>query len=161
MLGEYVECGGCRGTYKPAVLDYDPSKAEAKDEAEFLSAMRRVMVLMMLADGVVDEGEIKTIQEVFGKIAKRTISRDEVEKEIAAAKAAGGAGVEDYCKKMTGFLNDSGKEMVVRAAFLVAAADGKFEEEEKSLLSRIAKSLELSPAHYRGIIVEMTEQKAA
>jgi len=160
MLGEYIECGGCRGTYKPAVLAYDPSKDQARDEAEFLSAMRRVMVMMMLADGVIDENEIKTIQEVFGKIAKRDIQRPEIEKEIAAAKA-GGPSVEEYCKKMSGFLNDAGKEMVVRAAFLVAAADGKFEEEEKALLSRMAKALELSAAHYRGIIVEMTEQKAA
>lgn len=26
-LGEYVECGGCRGTFKPAVLQYEPPSA--------------------------------------------------------------------------------------------------------------------------------------
>ena len=160
LLGEYVECGGCRGTYKPGVLEYHPAKALPPGEAEFLVAMRRVMVLMMLADGVVEEQEMTTIQEIFGQMAKRTIERAEIEKEIAEAKASG-ATVEDYCRKMTGSLNESGKEMVVRSAYLVAAADGKFEEEEKSLLSRIGKALELSPASYRGIIVEMTEERAA
>jgi tellurite resistance protein len=160
LLGEYVECSGCHGTYKPGVLEYHPSKALPPNEAEFSVAMRRVMVLMMLADGVVDEQEIATIQDVFGKIAKRNVERAEIEKEIADAKSSG-ATVEDYCRKMTGSLNESGKEMVVRSAYLVAAADGKFEEAEKSLLSRIAKALELSPATYRGIVVEMTEERAA
>ena len=160
LLGEYVECSGCRGTYKPAILEYDPRESERRNEAEFQQATRRVMVLMMLADGNVDEAEMASIQDLLGKVSKRTVERAEIESEIAAARKDSKS-VEDYCRGMTGYLNESGKEMVVRAALMVAAADGKFEDAEKELLARIAKALELSSAHFRGILAEATESKAA
>src|SRR5262245_49271137 len=48
-VGEYVECRSCAGTFKPSALSYDPKGDEKKLEAEFHAAVKRVMVLMMLA----------------------------------------------------------------------------------------------------------------
>src|SRR5512138_1598119 len=59
LLGEYIECQSCTSTYKTTILDYNPEKAAAAEEAEFQKAMRRVLVLMMLADGVVEQSEIE------------------------------------------------------------------------------------------------------
>src|SRR5687768_7917347 len=65
VLGEYVECDSCKSTFKPEVLSFDPAKEDAAFEAEFHAAVKRVMVLMMLADGKIDDEEIETICSVY------------------------------------------------------------------------------------------------
>ena len=154
LLGEYIECGACEGTYKESVLSFDPSKAEAREEARFREAIKRTMVMMMLADGAVDESEVQTIRDIFGKIAGRPIERAEVEQEIQAAKSDR-RGIEEYLGGVLGMLNEKGKELVVKAAFFVAAADGKFEDSEKEMLGRIAKALQMTSAHFQGIVQEL------
>jgi tellurite resistance protein len=154
LLGEYIECGTCQGTYKESVLSFDPSRADAREEARFREAIKRTMVMMMLADGAVDEAEVQTIRDIFGKIAGRAIERAEVEQEIQAARGDR-RGVEEYLGELVGSLNEKGKELVVKAAFFVAAADGKFDESEKQLLGRVAKSLQMTSAHFNGIVQEL------
>ena len=156
LLGEYIECQSCTSTYKLSILDFDPQKAADAEEAEFQKAMRRVLVLMMLADGVIEESEIEAIQTILGKLEDRVISRKEVESEIALAKQAN-TSIETYCKGMAGYLNDAGREMVVKAAILVAGADGKFEDSERDALASIATALNMSRAHFSGIINDMTK----
>lgn len=155
LAGEYVECVGCENTYDPEVLSYDPTAARARMEAEYHRAVRRVMALMLLADGVVDDEEIATIQQVYQQLAGAALSADEVQREIERAGAEG-LGVTEALERFRGRLNDAGKEMVVRAAFLVAAADGEFAEEEQALLDEIAAALEMSPAHVRGVLAALS-----
>lgn len=155
LLGEYIECGKCQGTYNMGVLSHDPAASNAAFEAEFHKAIRRTMVLMCLADGVVDPEEIATIQRVFGRIAKREITEQEVRDEIAAAQADGRPVAEFLAGAVAATLNDHGKELVVRSAFLVAAADGEFQEEEQKLLADIGRALQLTPAHLKGVIDQM------
>src|SRR5262249_15597376 len=141
----------CAGTFKPAVLSYDPKADEKKLEAEFHAAVKRVMVLMMLADGKIEESEIETIQLVFEKVGKKKLSREDVDKEVSAAKAEGRP-LSVYLEKLVGSLNDPGKEAVVKAAFFVATADGHVSEDETRLLAELAAALEMSPTHFKGVI---------
>jgi len=113
--------------------------------------VKRVMVLMMMADGKMDEEEVETIRQVFGKLSRREVSKDEVDAEVAASKNEGG-GLRQYLARVSPNLNDAGKETVVRAAFYVAAADGKITEEETALLAELATALEMSPAHFKAAI---------
>jgi len=154
LLGEYIECQSCTSTYKPSVLSFDPKASEKREEAEFRQAMRRVLVLMMLADGVADDSEIEAIQGILGKLEDRTVARSEIEAEITKAKN-GSDDLTHYCKSMAGSLNDAGREMVVRAALLVATADGTFDESEKAALAKMATALNLSRAHFAGIVTEV------
>jgi hypothetical protein len=48
----------------------------------------------------------------------------------------------------------------VRAAFFVAAADGKITDEESALMAELGTALELSPAHFKGIIDELLQPAA-
>jgi tellurite resistance protein len=156
LLGEYVECQGCKETYNEKVLGYDP-RAQAKAfEAEYHKAIRRVMVMMMLADGSVEEEEITTIRSVYAEIARRDLSEAEVKIEIDEVLKFG-LTITDYVGRLVGNLNDSGKESVIRAAFLVAAADGSFADEERALLAEIGDALQLTPAHLRGLLATLTE----
>jgi len=157
VIGEYVECQHCRATYKPNVLSYDPSAVKKLFETELHAAVKRVMVLMMMADGKIDPEEIETIRQVFGKLSKREVGRAEVEAEVEAAKAEG-RGLRQYLTRVSPNLNAPGKELVVQAAFFVAAADGTVTEEETALLTELATALEMSPAHFRGAIDEVAPQ---
>ena len=157
VIGEYIECQHCRATYKPNVLTYDPSAGEQLFEAEFHAAVRRVMVLMMMADGKVDAEEIETIRQVFGKLAKREVGQAEVDAEVDAAKAEG-RGLRQYLSSISPNLNDAGKELVVQAAFFVAAADGTVTEEETALLTELAAALEMSPSNFRSALDEVAPQ---
>jgi tellurite resistance protein len=158
LLGEYVECQRCTSTYKLTILDFDPQKQADAEEAEFQKAMRRVLVLMMLADGVVDDSEIEAIQSILGKLEDREVSRTEIESEIARAKKES-SDIQTYCRGMAGYLNDAGREMVVKAAILVASADGNFDDKERDALAGIATALNMSRAHFSGIINDLTSDQ--
>ena len=87
MLGEYVECGGCAGTFKPDVLSYDAAAEDTVFEASFHQAIKRVMVLMMLADGVIEMSEIQSIQQIWKKLTGRdTIDFVKLRQLIAAGR---------------------------------------------------------------------------
>ncbi len=154
-LGEYVECGQCNGTYKPGVLSYNPAAGRAEFEAQFHIAVRRTMVLMCLADGVVDPEEVAMIQRVYGQLVGREISAEEVHTEIAAAQADPRPVAQFLAGSMAGMLNDGGKQLVLKAAFMVAAADGDFADEEKALLADIGKALQMTAKEFNAAIDEL------
>lgn len=152
LVGEYVECDYCTSTYHPDVLSYRPQlQPDRQFEAHFQRAVKRIMVMMCLADGVVDDDEIETIKRVYGRIANREISDEEVSDEVVAAMQEGGT-VRDYLGGIVSSLNDAGKELVIKAAFFVAAADGEFQDEEQVLLAEIGRALELRPGRVNRII---------
>jgi tellurite resistance protein len=153
-LGQYIECQHCRDTYKLSVLDYDPKKSERAVEAEFHAAVKRVMVLMMLADGKIDDAEIETIRTICSKLTKTELSKDDVDREVASAEADG-RGLRQYLTSIVGTLNDTGKEVVVKAAYFVASADGEVSIEETNLLAELAAALEMSPTAFKGAIEQV------
>ena len=71
QIGQYIECRRCAGTYKKDVLDYDPQAGQEEAEAQFRTVMRRVMVDMMMADGVLDQEELKTLAAIYQDVASR------------------------------------------------------------------------------------------
>ncbi|MFT6144752.1 MAG: putative tellurite resistance protein B-like protein [Myxococcota bacterium] len=151
LLGEYVECDDCRSTFNSAVLEFDPSAGQAEFEAEWQRVVRRVLVNMMLADGVVEEKEIVAIQEVYAKLANGELPRDRIESEMHRARTDD-TSLKDYLAEVASTLNDRGKELVVRAALMVAAADGDIAEEEMAMLVDLAKALEIPPSHFNTIL---------
>ncbi len=160
LHGEYIECQQCRGTYRLDVLNSAaPAQAgagAAQVEAEFHQAVKRVMVQMMLADGEIDEEEINVIRRLYAQLTKRSISDEDIQLEIGRVKREG-QDVAASLQQCAGYLNDGGKEMVVKAAFLVAAADGQFQEEEKAMLVAIGQALNMTTAHLRGVVSSMAQ----
>jgi tellurite resistance protein len=139
LVGEYVECQKCQGTFKPEILSWDPEKERKQFEAEFHRATRQVMVLMMLADGNVEQEEVEMVSKLYHQITDRELSPEDVAREV------------DHLRK-TG-----GKAMVAKAAYLVAAADGHFAEQEKALLGEVAAAMEMSPEAFAAAIAELQQ----
>lgn len=177
LAGEYIECGSCRGTFKLAVLKHDPrpqmaaygaqaqaaynqaaqtaqQQSDDQMEAEFHIAVRRIMVLMMLADGWIDPGEMVMVKDVFHQITGRRISDATIEQEVEAASRST-MDIQHYLRSMMGYLNEHGKEMIVKAALLVAAADGDFAAEEREMVHQIGSGLRLSKARVNQLTTEL------
>lgn len=150
-VGEYVECEYCKATWQPGVLHHDGAAEDAEFEAEFQRAIRRVMVMMMMADGKIEAGEMETIQTVYEKIGGKPLSEQTILDEAEQVRTAGKT-VTDYVKNLVGSLNPEGRELVLKSAFFVAAADGVFQDEEKEMLSELAHALQIQPGRFQEII---------
>jgi tellurite resistance protein len=143
LAGEYVECNQCKGTYEMEVLGATPMLGR-QIVSEQYRATRRLLVLMMLADGRVDEAELAAIADILGRMDNRPISRDELIAEIEAARREP-SDVEAYCRTVMGMLNDEGRQAVLRGAHAVASADGHVDPSEQQLLERIGIALGMKP----------------
>lgn len=155
-LGSYVECEGCAGTFKEEVLSYRPDANEMQMRASFEEAIKRIMVLMMMADGEVKDAEISTIQEVLKQITGRPTTRADVEREIGAVRNQDRE-VLAYAGNIAPNLTDQGKEMILQAALLVLAADGEVQREEMDLAGKLGEALGMTRAHFSGVLKEFTE----
>jgi tellurite resistance protein len=144
LAGEYVECAGCKGTYKLDVLAA-PKALAATSLSEGQKAARRVLAMMTLADGRVEEAEIAAMLEYLRYADKRDVTRDEVLAELEAASRAP-ADVETFCRQIMGFLNEQGRQDVLKAAHMVASADGHVDPNEQKLLERLGIALGMKPA---------------
>jgi tellurite resistance protein len=149
--GEYVECLNCKDTFKPNILDYDPVKNSVAIEAEYHSAIKKVMIHVLLSDGVIDEDEVVTAQDIYQRIAGQKIEKSQLHKEIEQIEASNES-LSSTLINLQGSLNDEGKEMVVKAALYVAMADGEFQKEEQAMLVQIGKDLGMTQAHLKGVL---------
>lgn len=159
LLGEYVECQHCTSTYKLNVLEYDPEKEHRHIEREANTAIRRIMVMMLLADGVVDAEEVEVVRVIYNRFTQLDLSEQEVLAEITEAKSDNRS-IEEFASTLVGFLNVDGREMVLRCALMVALADGEFHATEQELLKNIATALQMSPAHFKGVLAEFMDMSA-
>ncbi len=150
-LGEYVECQSCQGTYKVEVLSCEPGAGKARIRAEFETAVRRIMVLMMMADETIEATEVAAILANYGRVTGREITEDDVWAEVRRARQEGGE-VVSYAQRIAPHINEKGKELVMKAAILVMAADGTFHEEELELLRTLGAALDMTRAHVRGLL---------
>lgn len=153
QLGEYVECGSCKGTYRTEVLDLDPASQQRDFEAEFATAVRRVMAIMALADGTVDDEEIVAMAKVAADLTGAAVADAAMRAEVEAARREARP-LADYLESTAPLLNERGKEQVLRAAIAVAAADGHVDASERDLLAEVGRELDMAPAHFKGVLQE-------
>lgn len=154
-LGEYVECVNCQGTYDNEILTYDPAVESQRVEAFYFIACKQVMISMMLADGVIDDEEVKMLQTQFQQITGTFVPEDELREEIQVISSQGGRTLESL-KAISPQLNNTGKETVIRAAYAIAMSDGNFDESEQQFLFQVGQSLEMSNDHIKGVLSSMT-----
>ncbi len=154
LIGEYVECATCQGTFHIDVLKFDPAKQQLTIQAMFMVAMKQVMIAMLLADGAIDDAEVLELKATFEDLAGVSVTEQDLREEIAMVQQKGSSAIE-LVSGMAGGLNDKGKELVLTAAFQIASADGNIDESEKQLLQELGRAMNLTPAHLRGILAEL------
>ncbi len=137
-LGEYIECSDCENTFDPEVIS-DPGHA---GQANFQKAARHLMAKMVLADGDVQQQEQRAMQTIHLMVTGAMLPPEEVAEELVMAKADNRS-ISQYCQDVLGQVNGPGKAQLIRAALMVALADGEYHDDERALLHEIATALQV------------------
>ena len=124
--------------------------------AEFEQAIRLAMMKMMLADGSVGDDEVSTVAAVYQQLTGVELAEDAIRAEAAVAQSGGGADLLASLTALAPHLNDEAKETVVKAALMVALADGAVAQEEKNLIGEISAAVGMSETHLQGTIAQFT-----
>lgn len=148
MLAEYVECQHCESAYDPRVLELGEaaSAAAVAFRAAYIDAVRRVMVEMMLADGIIEEEEEDIIKFIYYELTDHVLSDEELEEDISYVSSPD-FDVSSYLEGLAEMFEDSEKELILRAAFLVACSDGEIHRDEILYLTELAGALKMSDSH--------------
>ena len=131
-------------------------KTKEQIAEEYAEALQLAMIKVMIADGDVDEGEVRTIVDVYKEVTGREVSVDVVRAKATLAHSQG-KDLQAALVELAPHLNDEGKKSVLRAAVKVAVADGTFEAPEKALISQVAQALGLSEDKMREAVAELTQ----
>lgn len=117
----------------------------------------RVMIMVTLADGDVGEDEITRIRWVAGRLGPggEPGSDREVRAMLAEIAAEDGLDLGEYLTQVAPHLREDDKRSILKAAFVVACADGRVVDEEDAILGQIGRSLGISPAAYRATLRHM------
>jgi DnaJ-domain-containing protein 1 len=158
-LGDYVECQTCKGTYKEAVLHYDPKAQQEAFRQEFDYALQRALVLTMLADGSAQEAELQTLATLSRSYGGPTLGPQETKAMIAKA-TADTRSLAQHFGALAAQVNTEGKERLLEAAVRMAVSDGSLQPQELDTLATMARALGVSDAHLKGIVSQNTPPPA-
>jgi uncharacterized tellurite resistance protein B-like protein len=155
--GEYVECRNCKGTFITRVLN---GKSAGKEEfmAIYQKAIRHSMILIMLADGEIDDNEKVQVLEIINKFGHNDISMTQLENLIKIVQVEN-KDISTYLKEVGPSLNEHGKEIIIKCALSVAASDGHVDQSELDMIAKMGDVMEMSRTHLKGIINESFEEK--
>lgn len=154
--GEFVECQSCKGTFVPRILDYNPANSNDQFQSQYEKAMRHSMIMMMLADGHIDDEEMIMVQKIINKFGHNDITKEELDRLVKEAQDRNEP-VQKYLSKITPSLNEHGKEIIIKCGLAVAAADGHIDDTEIALIQEMAKAMEMSSSHVKGILQDVAK----
>jgi len=152
-LGEYVECGECKSTFKEDVLKYDPKASDLEIRGLYFSAARDIMISIAMADGKIGNDEFEKIINSFEEITQIKLEKSELLDAIRNIKMREHS-ISQISKEIAPYLNDQGKETVLRAAITISKADNFIQDEEINLLHSLSEDLLLPKAYANGIFIE-------
>ena len=157
---EHIECDACSNIYHTDVIDYKPGLNEKEIESEYQKALKHVLCLMIVADHNVDDKEIEAVSNIYNKLTdNKKFSKSQIDKTIKQVKQEGQK-VDDYLKEIKSYLNSDHRELIIKAMYFIAAADGNFDDKEGKLLMKTAGVLEMTPAHVKGVLSELDKNKS-
>ena len=152
-LGEYVECSECKSTFKESVLEHDPEEKEKTIRGLYWTACMNIMISIALADGEPKDSEIEKIIDTFENIGEARLEKDTLLGLIRVVRE-GKSSVSDMAAAVAPYLNDQGKEVILRGAIGISKADGIVQAEELSLLHSLSDDLLLPKSYANGIFSE-------
>ena len=152
-LAEYIECSECNSTFKEDVLKYDPEADKIKIRGLYFSAARDIMISIAMADGKIGDSEFERIINSFEKITQIKLEKADLLDAIRKLKIREHT-LSEITEEIAPYLNDQGKETVLRAAITISKADGAIQEEELNLLHSLSDDLLLPKAYANGVFIE-------
>ncbi|MFT4601809.1 MAG: putative tellurite resistance protein B-like protein [Arenicella sp.] len=131
--------------------------AEKEDsEVDILSekqkGIKKVLIMMILADGRVEDSEIAMFHKVYKDVAGSVVA--DIYKEIEIVREENKA-PRQYLKEISAYLNEEGKKDIIKAAMMIAASDGDLDPAELRMVENFGKALELRTLEVREIIASI------
>lgn len=151
QVGHVIMCGTCQGTFTNEVLTMDEESMRNAHQRQFAEHCRRLMILMMLADGVASEEEIAVVNHQTDRLGGEPYSADEMWNAISLARQAE-ISVAEYAREIGPTLSTVEMENVIRCLFLVAAASGELGQAQQSMLQHLPQSLGVSDEEFRRVV---------
>jgi uncharacterized tellurite resistance protein B-like protein len=121
--------------------------------SEYQRVMKRVLALMVVTDGRILEPEIASMRHVFEAVTGDEISRADVLAEAAQVTETP-MSVARYLARVLGFLNEYGKEQILRATALISTSDGVIHDAERTMVVRLAGVMRLPPERVGAVLNE-------
>jgi tellurite resistance protein len=122
-----------------------------KPETDGADWILKAMVAVAGSDGQIDERETGLIQQIYLDQSGRTLTADAVAR---AAEAAKGDLIAEFAAASK-VLDQSIKEEMIRAAYLVLLADDRIAGEERKKLKDIAEALQIPEIHFGAILEDL------
>ncbi len=133
----------------------EPSREESSSNNSgelFLSekqkAIKKLMILMILADGKIENEEITTFHKVYKETTGLVVN--DIYKEIDIVKSENKS-ARLYLKEVAPMLNSDGKTEILKSAMRIAAADGHIDPTELNMISGLGKALGLNQSQIKEI----------
>lgn len=140
--------------------EIDLESVRVRQMEVFHEALSGAVARMAAADGDVTPSEVAMVQGILEKYTGMRLKPEEVQKLAEQGEERTKAYLAKL-RKIEGQLEESQKENVVRAAFLVAVSDLNQDEREAKLLNEIADALGLDEerlARVRKSVAELSEK---
>jgi tellurite resistance protein len=150
-IGEYLECGECKGRFDPAAPEVPPVALKVTDEDARHLALRKVMVAMAVAEGGFDAARSAEVRRIYEEKSGRPMFDGDVRLESSDMQSAG-VSVKTVIGGVLAGMDEHDREAVFEAAWRVAMADGEMHAPEESLLDQVADALGFSVAHRLGLL---------
>ena len=137
----------------PAAAIAGAATATAVQEKSLLSekqkAMRKLLIMMILADGKVEDAEIHMFHKVYKDLADDYVA--DIYKEIDTVRTENKL-PHQYLKEVSATLNDQGKSDIIKASMMIAASDGDIDPSEVRMVEQFGKALDMRPTEVKAII---------
>jgi tellurite resistance protein len=128
-------------------------KTAQQIQADYSEAMRLAVIHVLLADGEVTQDEVAMAAIIMQRLTGKAITTERIRAEATLFTDSDGDML-DKLNELGEYLNHQGRMMVVRAALLVAVADGDFAPEEQQLVQKIARAVGLSDEAFKLLVEE-------
>ncbi len=159
-LGEFVECRRCKSTFITEVLTQDNDSENRQFMALYLHAIRHSMVLIMLADGIIEDSEKTAVLAIINSHGHNDMTMRELEAYIVEVQNEG-KDITTYLKEVGPALNEHGKEMIIKSALEVAASDGHMDMTELQEISVMGEALGMDKSHLKNVLKEALPQQSS
>jgi len=116
--------------------------------------MLQCMISMALADGVIDDNEIRVIATIYESLWKKPVQESEI-RRVADQMATQGYNDLFTLQGIHNYYNVEMRKDFIKAGYLVANADGEITESERARMNVIAEAIKITPEQIREAVEEV------
>jgi len=128
-----------------------------KDALEAMA--RRVMVRVAMIDGELHQSEVARLRWNVGRLTGTTPTEAQVQADVDEVQARA-VPLSELLSQARDELGSEGRRAVVRAAYIIATADGDVPPAEEQLIQEIARGLGISRDEFRALVSPMALARA-